>query len=192
MLGRRRTPPRAAPPSVAQERLAAIDASFVDQAPLADRRGRRERQNAPAELSDPEPASARARPGRHVAPSAGPGRAGSLWASSRLPLRSLALTAQQVTLLALAVAAVVIVAAWWVMRAAPHGEPVQLTREIAPLTASGAGETAAPTASGTPAPSPSSPAPSAVTTPVVVDVAGKVRKPGIVELPAGSRVVDAL
>ena len=33
---------------------------------------------------------------------------------------------------------------------------------------------------------------SAQSTGLVVDVAGKVRRPGIVELPAGSRVIDAL
>jgi competence protein ComEA len=40
-------------------------------------------------------------------------------------------------------------------------------------------------------PSPGAPAPPAATS-LVVDVTGKVRRPGIVELPAGSRVVDAL
>ncbi len=34
--------------------------------------------------------------------------------------------------------------------------------------------------------------PSVELQPLIVDVAGKVRRPGIVELPAGSRVVDAL
>lgn len=43
--------------------------------------------------------------------------------------------------------------------------------------------------SGTPSPAPSSPAPS---TQVVVHVVGQVRHPGVVDLPTGARVVDAI
>jgi competence protein ComEA len=101
------------------------------------------------------------------------------------PARSLALTAQQVTLVALVVAAVVAAAAWWVLKAAPHAEPVQLAEQrVLPSS----------TPAGDPTPMPTAVVPSSATAAswVVVDVAGKVRHPGIVELRAGSRVVDAL
>ncbi|MBQ1021658.1 ComEA family DNA-binding protein [Micromonospora sp. D93] len=77
---------------------------------------------------------------------------------------------------ALAVVAVVVllVAAGWAWRSRPQSEPVApLSRETASaapagdLSASGSGE-------------------------LVVAVAGKVRKPGLVRLPAGSRLADAV
>lgn len=105
------------------------------------------------------------------------------------------LTAHQVAVVALIVAAVVAVAAWWVMRSLPQPAPVQLASErTLPSTAS----TAPLSPSVPPVATPTggalaTPADVADTAaPVVVDVAGKVRRPGIVELPAGSRVVDAL
>ncbi|WP_262851701.1 ComEA family DNA-binding protein [Mumia quercus] len=85
------------------------------------------------------------------------------------------------------VAAVVLVAGgavlWWVQRAQPEvvtAEPVALSSPVA-----GSSPTA-PAEPGAPA------APTAAPSEVVVDVAGKVRRPGIVTLPVGSRVVDAL
>jgi competence protein ComEA len=122
------------------------------------------------------------RRGRHAAP-------------SPAPLRSLALTAQQVTLLALAVAAVVALAAWWVIRAAPSAEPVQLAQERVVPTLPAADPVASaawPNDGATPQPTSAAASTALAGTVVVVDVAGKVRHPGIVELPQGSRVVDAL
>ncbi|MFI6785197.1 helix-hairpin-helix domain-containing protein [Micromonospora sp. NPDC050276] len=77
---------------------------------------------------------------------------------------------------ALAVVAVVVVlgAAGWAWRSRPQSEPV------APLVSDAA--SAAP--AGDPSPSGSGE--------VVVAVAGKVRKPGLVRLPAGSRLADAV
>jgi competence protein ComEA len=191
MLGRRK-PPRAASAAVAQRRLAALEATF----PARGRPDPRRDEPAPIHaddadyahyahddvdaddrwqrLDDPPPRAG----GRHAAPAA------------LAPVRTLALTAQQVTLLALAVAAVVALAAWWVIRAAPHSEQVQLAQErvLPPLSAS-----ASAAASDAPEPPIAQPsASSASAGSVVVDVAGKVRRPGIVELPTGSRVVDAL
>ncbi len=55
---------------------------------------------------------------------------------------------------------------------------------------------AVPPAAGSPVPAPAASAPAAKpagpSAVVVVDVAGKVRKPGVLRLPAGSRVTDAL
>lgn len=105
------------------------------------------------------------------------------------------LTVQQVAVVAVIVAAVVAVAAWWVLRSLPDPAPVPLASErILPSTASTA--PSSPSAPPVAAPTGGALATPAqigeVSGPVVVDVAGKVRRPGIVQLPAGSRVVDAL
>lgn len=109
-----------------------------------------------------------------------------------------ALDTHHITVLALLLAAVLAVAAWFVLKATPHATPLHLTNErTVPSTSTitqasfGPGvppvQTAPGGALGTPAAASASAAAK-----VVVDVTGKVRKPGIVELPAGSRVVDAL
>ena len=132
-------------------------------------------------------------PGRHA--SRRTGGVGDV--SSRLPV-----TSTHLVLLALVVAAALAVAAWLVLGRQASPQP------LAPVT-SLAGEASAPasTPASTPASSPSpgaeaaggSAAPGAspvsggpVTGEVTVDVAGKVQRPGIAVLPAGSRVVDAI
>lgn len=126
----------------------------------------------------------RADPGRHVG-SPPAGRYGR-WG----------LSPHHVVILAVAALALVTVAAWWVLQSIPRA-PVELAsqRSLPDATASAAPTVAATSAAGgtepsalVPAATPTSP----VGEPVVVDVAGKVRRPGIVELPAGARVVDAL
>lgn len=116
------------------------------------------------------------------------------------------LAPQHVTLLALLLAAVLALTAWFVLRSAPHAAPVQLTNErTVPSTAGATSQTPGTSASPDPAAAGGAlvtpaggalgtPAPAGQTSPelLVVDVTGKVRRPGIVELPAGSRVVDAL
>ncbi len=101
------------------------------------------------------------------------------------------LTAHHVAVVAVLIAVFVAAAAWWALRAAPDVRSVPLTN--AALSAPAL--TATPTGPGTPpASTPAGGVPAATTDGplLVVDVAGKVRHPGIVELPPGSRVVDAL
>jgi competence protein ComEA len=72
------------------------------------------------------------------------------------------------------------VAGWFALRAAPRAVPAPEVRTTPVATVSpgsaATGTSASPSPGGT----------------VVVDVAGRVRRPGIARLPAGSRVVDAL
>jgi|SRR4051794_17007672 competence protein ComEA len=187
MLGFRRTPSRAVAPSIAQQRLAALDSSLGPSGASPARAPTGAGAVDFDESPRPEPsAPVGRRAGRHAAP-------------SLAPLRTLALTAQQLTLLALGVAAVVALAAWWVIRSAPHAESVQLAREQVTLSGSSGPEGASSSPPGVAAPSAAVPTPGSASAgtvgaaaEVVVDVAGRVRRPGIVELPAGSRVVDAL
>ncbi|MBA3311300.1 MAG: ComEA family DNA-binding protein [Nocardioidaceae bacterium] len=105
-------------------------------------------------------------------------------------------TTQHVTLVALVALALVALAAWWVLRSVPEPEPVQFanSRRLPDSVAAPPITPAAPMSAG--APPVSTPSGGAFVTPMpgplVVDVAGKVRRPGIVELPAGSRVTDAI
>lgn len=117
------------------------------------------------------PASMPLRPGRHAARRRGLGRWVPVQGSARLGPAHLSVVA---VLAALALA----ITCWWVIRDDP-GEVVAGSAEVAlrPTAAPGsASGTASASASGA----------------LVIDVSGRVRRPGIVVLPAGSRVVDAL
>lgn len=100
----------------------------------------------------------------------------------------------QLAVVAVLVAAGLAVTCWWVLRASPEPvappplapAPVALASAPAlPGTASAAADTGATTGVASEDGSPTSAT-------VTVDVAGKVRRPGIVVLDAGARVVDAL
>jgi competence protein ComEA len=169
---------------IAQRRLAALARQFEAAragAGLAEQE-RVDDEDPPSDSLSSVPRSEEASPvlptgGRHAAP-----RQFVRWR----------LTPHQVTVATLVVVAAVLVAAWWVLRSVPDPEPVQFSREhrtpgLSPTDAgSGVSSASTPTDG---APDTTDPARAAV---VVVDVAGRVRDPGIVELPAGSRVVDAI
>ena len=148
-----------------------------------------------------EPTSSPARPtgpplvterGRHARRPAG---VATGWVEDRLPSTlqgRVRIGASQLTVVAVMAAVGLGLLAWWSVRAADPGDlvPARSFTDGAPTTP----------ASSLPSPSTASPVsagagavssgPSADE--VVVDVAGKVRRPGIVSLPAGSRVVDAI
>ncbi|MGH3496669.1 MAG: helix-hairpin-helix domain-containing protein [Nocardioidaceae bacterium] len=110
-------------------------------------------------------------------------------------LRGAGITSQHVTVVALMVAAALAVTAWWLVQSHSSSTLVAGPPVINGSLPSTSGSTP-PTAPATPVPTgPGSVPPTASASSqgtVVVDVAGKVRRPGIVTLPSGSRVVDAL
>ncbi len=105
---------------------------------------------------------------------------------------------QHVAVVALVLAALVAVGAWWVLAGRP-GPPQAVAPTVATHTdgadtaggAVPAGDVAGTDPATTPGPTGAEPE-GTVVVDVVVDVAGKVRSPGLVTLPAGSRVADAL
>jgi competence protein ComEA len=104
-------------------------------------------------------------------------------ASRRLRVGGLQLGPAHLAVVCCVAALAVGLAAWWAVRdqaevvpVAPAAEAVPSPAPLAPLDATAAGESEA----------------AAPTEELVVDVAGKVRRPGIAVLPPGSRVVDAL
>lgn len=143
-------------------------------------------------------------PGRHVRSRGAP--ASSRWASwleDRLPATlqgRIALGPAHVVLVTGLVAVVLAVVAWTTIRSAPRVVPVPVAHtSSAPRPASSvpaAGAATSPTAGqGAAQGAAHGAAHGAARAPVgtvVVDVAGKVRHPGVVTLPVGARVVDAL
>lgn len=135
--------------------------------------------------------SSEGRPGRHAHRSVG--LAGSVggWTHDRLPPTlqgRVGLTAAHLAVVAVLVAGALAVTAWWVVRA--DGRDTSLP----PVSSTPSALASVAVPSSHPSPSASGVGASAAATSgsVVVDVAGKVRHPGIATLPLGSRVVDAL
>jgi competence protein ComEA len=134
-------------------------------------------------------------PGRHSRRRPAPvsGRGGA-WLQDRLPATlqgRVSLGVGHVAVLAVVAAVALAVTAFVTIRARPDVAPVPQAHTS--LATDGAGTSSRPSAAPAAAPAGSRAAtePSAGGT-VVVDVAGKVRRPGVATLPAGSRVVDAI
>lgn len=126
--------------------------------------------------------------GRHARrPVAASGRVGG-WLHDRLPPTlqgRVRLTAGHLSVVALLVAAAFAVTAWWVVRA-------EGAATVVPAAAWSSDD---PASTAAPLVTPAAEVVAATETEpavVVVDVAGKVRRPGIATLPLGSRVVDAI
>jgi competence protein ComEA len=143
---------------------------------------------APPPDPDPPPVPVVPIPGRHAA------RRGAAALLPEAVRGRVALGPTQLVVVAVLVAIGLAVTGWWVIR----GDPERLEAPPAP-TASGAslssGAAAAPLADAEAAdasPAAASPAPAGAAASVTVDVTGKVRRPGIVVLDVGARVVDAL
>lgn len=157
---------------LARAARARLDALVRDWPPVAGAGAPPQEKVNPADDGTGAP-----QPGKHAA-GPGSGRADRLLFLSP-PHRGRLVLALGVAILA------VLVAAWSVWRSAPRPVPV-----------ASAGAAARTSGGSPPAGTPMSTAPSAgvggSAKVVVVDVAGKVRHPGIATLPAGARVVDAI
>jgi competence protein ComEA len=145
-------------------------------------------QPASVEPAPIEPAPV-ADPGRHSrrrpAPMSGRGVA---WLQDRLPATlqgRVSLGVGHVAVLAVVAAVALAVTAYVTIRSRPAVTPVPQAH-TSPASQTSTSQTSA-TPAGAPPVTEASPAGS-----VVVDVAGKVRRPGVATLPAGSRVVDAI
>ena len=147
----------------------------------------------PPALAEPAGRSAQAslRPGRHARRSVTPSGSWTGWLQDRLPpgvQGRVRIGVAQVCAVAVAVAAAMGLLAWWSVRAADPGDLVPTRSTVA----GGVAPEPLATPVGLASSSASAPGTPSASAEVVVDVAGKVRKPGIVRLPSGSRVVDAL
>lgn len=133
------------------------------------------------DLEEPEAPPPVPSPGRHASRRVGRTVSAVAGAVPETLRGRVALGPSQLALVAVLVAVGLAVTTWWVV----HGEPRQVA---APVPAQPVPGLATPAVAGPPSPVPSP----AVAERVTVDVAGKVRRPGIVVLDAGARVVDAI
>ena len=135
----------------------------------------------PEDVPSPVP-----RPGRHAARRLGRSVSGIVPETMR---GRVALGPSQLALVAVLVAVGLALTTWWVVR----GDPRQVA---APVAAQPVPGLATPATGSVPVPGAAPVTSGSGTEPtaeqVTVDVAGKVRRPGIVVLEAGSRVVDAI
>lgn len=130
-----------------------------------------EGQTGRAEAEPPEAGQA-ARPGHRRARHAAARRGG------RLQWR---LSAVHVRVVVAIVAAGVVATAWWLVASRPHQSEAAPSANVDTSSHAGQDDTADTKKKNT-----------GKDKQLIIDVAGKVKDPGIVELPAGSRVVDAI
>jgi competence protein ComEA len=134
--------------------------------------------------------------GRHARRPVGAGDRVGGWLQDRLPPTlqgRVALTASHLSVVALLVAAAFAVSAWWVVRADASGAVVPAATWSDADGAPAVEQLVTPAAEpGTDPEHDTAMVADSEPAVVVVDVAGKVRRPGIVTLPLGSRVHDAL
>jgi len=160
-------PARPTPSAAALRRLELLTAELAQvrgSAPREDESDDLETIPDPAERVTPATIPV---PGRHAARLPAPP-----------PHWSLPIQAPHLAGLAVLVSLALLLGAWWVIRSGGEGTPVAPLTTVAGL--------ATPDTSGTPSVGPSA------SSSVVVDVTGAVRRPGIVVLDLGARVVDAL
>jgi competence protein ComEA len=172
--------------AAAQRRLVSIGEQFAAERGFDD-----DDADDAARSAEPAASPEATYAGRHLA---GPLRV--TWAASTRPGRAYLVLAALVATIA------VLVSVWVVIRSTSH--PTEMTLTTAQVTPPGAGSSAPASSAAVPAGqltsgpaatsrvAPTGSAGAAAGQQVVVDVTGKVRRPGIVELPVGSRVVDAL
>ena len=174
--------------------IAELTPTAADPADPADPAGPTAADQPSEEPPAPSPVA-----GRHARRPLPPGGRLGGWVADRLPRavterRGSRAGLQQghVGILALVLAVAVLLGGWaWVRAAGPSPAPGQPPRVAAPGAApSGSpGLLTSPSATGGSA---STSSPRDAPSEVVVHVAGRVRRPGIVVLPTGSRVVDAV
>ncbi|MBM7519712.1 helix-hairpin-helix domain-containing protein [Nocardioides nitrophenolicus] len=166
-----------------------VEPWWADHTRIADpvRSARAATGESPGPVLPALPVPALPEPGRHAArrrrsrPTPRPALAPLV---DRLPTLGL----PQVAVVALVVAVGLAVTTWWVMRERPEALSAVAAEPTAPLVAATPAAPPASVPSGAPA-GEASPTSGAT---VTIDVAGKVRRPGIVVLDAGARVTDAL
>lgn len=110
-------------------------------------------------------------------------------ASRRLSVAGFQLSPVHLAVVAVVAALAVGLASWWAVRDQAEAVPVAVSSASSPLASVSPAEAGAADPTGVGA---NGSGGSGTSVELVVDVAGKVRRPGIAVLPAGSRVVDAL
>lgn len=98
----------------------------------------------------------------------------------RMPAASTDQSRRNAVAVGCAVLIAAVVTGWWVLAGRPHADAVRTDLRARPSAANNS--SAVPVSSGRATP----------TAGIVVDVAGKVRRPGLYRLPVGSRIDDAL